>query len=44
MLYQSGGRGMTRYFFLHGNHGGAPLPETLIIEARVVVFDSQGSV
>ncbi|KAJ9214080.1 hypothetical protein DTO166G4_4346 [Paecilomyces variotii] len=44
MLYTSGGRGSMRYFFLHGNHGAPSLPETLIVEASVVVFDPHGNV
>ncbi|KAL1877273.1 hypothetical protein Plec18167_004962 [Paecilomyces lecythidis] len=45
MLYaSSAGRGLIRYFFLHGNHGAPPLPESLIVEASVVLYDHSGNV
>ncbi|GAD93669.1 hypothetical protein PVAR5_2282 [Paecilomyces variotii No. 5] len=44
MLYESARRGSLRYFFLHGNHGAPPLPESLIVEASIVLYDHQGNV
>lgn len=36
------GQGSLRYFFCHGNHGDAPVPEQMTVEANIVVFTGQG--
>jgi hypothetical protein len=43
-MSDSYGQGSLRYFFFHGNHGDAPLPHHMTIEANVVVLTGQAEV
>ena len=43
-MLDSYGQGSLRYFFFHGNHGDAPLPHHMTIEANVVVLTGQAEV
>ncbi|KAJ6016803.1 hypothetical protein N7451_000182 [Penicillium sp. IBT 35674x] len=38
------GQGSLRYFFCHGNHGDAPVPEQMTVEANIVVFTGLGRI
>lgn len=42
LLYASGGRGLLRYFFLHGSHERTTFPDQVEVEANVVSFARDG--
>ncbi|PLB50314.1 hypothetical protein P170DRAFT_473877 [Aspergillus steynii IBT 23096] len=44
LLYASGGRGLLRYFFLHGSHERTSFPDQVEVEANVVSFARDGRV
>ncbi|KAI9039934.1 uncharacterized protein KD926_008920 [Aspergillus affinis] len=44
LLYASGGRGLPRYFFLHGSHERTSFPDQVEVEANVVSFSGNGKV
>ncbi|KAK1142567.1 hypothetical protein N8T08_007542 [Aspergillus melleus] len=44
LLYASGGRGLPRYFFLHGSHERTSFPDQVEVEANVVSFSGSGKI
>ncbi|KAJ5753286.1 hypothetical protein N7520_010203 [Penicillium odoratum] len=44
MLYRTGGQGSMRYFFVHGNHEHTAIPNLVIVEANIVVFNRLGRI
>lgn len=41
-LYASGGRGLIRYFFLHGSHERTIFASQVAVEARILSFTQSG--